>query len=258
MRELEARTGVHRETIRVYLRHGLIPQPARPRRNVADYDDAHVDAVLAVRRLQESRFTLPQIRSMMNGYVADQRVGANDFSHLERLVSSRVGLNEHLITVDSLVERFPEARKDARTFDAMGVIEIVQDDGHEALSLPDAEIVSIWGEMRAAGFDESLEFRPEMLDFYIEATEFVAGWEARTFLDRTEGWIGEDAAAAMIERAFPLMLNFFGLLRRKAFLRNITAGGKRRGSAAPPPELKAPSSGRPSRSGRRAGPRPRD
>ncbi|WP_390902446.1 MerR family DNA-binding transcriptional regulator [Sphingomonas bisphenolicum] len=30
MRELEERTGVHRETIRVYLREGLIPEPARP------------------------------------------------------------------------------------------------------------------------------------------------------------------------------------------------------------------------------------
>ena len=35
MRELEQRTGVHRETIRVYLREGLIPEPERPRKTVA-------------------------------------------------------------------------------------------------------------------------------------------------------------------------------------------------------------------------------
>jgi hypothetical protein len=35
MRDLERLTGVHRETIRVYFRAGLLPAPDRPKRNVA-------------------------------------------------------------------------------------------------------------------------------------------------------------------------------------------------------------------------------
>ncbi len=42
MRELEARSGVGRETIRYYIRMGLLPAPARAKPNVADYADEHV------------------------------------------------------------------------------------------------------------------------------------------------------------------------------------------------------------------------
>lgn len=37
MRELEARSGVGRETIRCYIREGLLPEPARAARNSASY-----------------------------------------------------------------------------------------------------------------------------------------------------------------------------------------------------------------------------
>ena len=37
MKELERETGVGRETIRFYIREGLLPEPERPKRNVAAY-----------------------------------------------------------------------------------------------------------------------------------------------------------------------------------------------------------------------------
>jgi DNA-binding transcriptional MerR regulator len=226
MRELELRTGVHRETIRVYLRYDLIPPPVRPSKTVADYGEEHVQAILAVRRLQQdSRLTLPQIRAMMTGTVAEQRVSANAFPHLEQLVAARVGLDEHLVTLASLVLRYPHAAEDAWSLVSVGVIRIERDVAlGDAVTLTDAELISIWGEMRNLGFLEDLDFHPKMLAFYVEAARFVAGWEAQTFLERTEGRIGEEAAAAMIEPSLPLMLNFFGLLRRKEFMRNIRAG----------------------------------
>ncbi|QBM77639.1 MerR family transcriptional regulator [Sphingomonas sp. AAP5] len=257
MRELELRTGVHRETIRVYLRHEVIPQPTRPRKTVADYGEEHVKAIAAVRQLQQdSRLTLPQIRAMMNGDPPDQRVNANAFSHLEQLVAARVGLDEHLVPLATLAGRYRHARRDARSLAAFGAIEIVPDSAGEAVSITDAELVSIWGEMRQQGFLEDLDFSPKMLDFYVEAARFVAGWEARTFLDRTEGLIAEDAAAAMIERALPLMLNFFGLLRRKEFMKNIRTGQPDATALALPGSASATSSARLSRSARRIDPRP--
>jgi len=255
MRELELRTGVHRETIRVYIRHELIPPPARPRKTVADYGEEHVKAIAAVRRLQrDSRLTLPQIRGMMKGDPADQRVSANAFSHLEQLVAARVGLDEHLVPLNSLAQHHKHARGDARSLASFGAIEILQDEAGDAVSITDAELISIWGEMRKEGFLEDLDFRPKMLDFYVEAARFVAGWESRTFLDRTEGRIDEEAAAAMIERALPLMLNFFGLLRRKEFLNNIRTGRTDETALAPPGTAPATSSRPPSRSGRHIDP----
>jgi len=68
MRDLERLTGVHRETVRVYLREGLLPEPRRSARNVADYDEEHVRGIEAIRRLQAARrLTLPQIKRALRG-----------------------------------------------------------------------------------------------------------------------------------------------------------------------------------------------
>src|SRR3546814_14871113 len=74
MRDLEKRTGVHRETVRVYFRHGLLPEPQRPAPNVADYGEEHVQAILAVRKLQrDDGLTLPQIKEALRS--EERRVG---------------------------------------------------------------------------------------------------------------------------------------------------------------------------------------
>jgi hypothetical protein len=92
------------------------------------------------------------------------------------------------------------------------------DDG-EMLSLSNAQIVRIWGEMRKTGFDRHLDYTPEILGFYTEAADFVGRWEASTFLQRIDGRVDVEEAARMVERALPLMLDFFGLLRQQAFFR---------------------------------------
>ena len=60
MRDLERASGVGRETIRYYIGLGLLPEPARPKPNVADYGEEHVSRLLAklgVRRLWLSGMT---------------------------------------------------------------------------------------------------------------------------------------------------------------------------------------------------------
>jgi DNA-binding transcriptional MerR regulator len=55
MRELEARSGVGREAIRYYIREGVLPQPHRPRRNVANYSEEHVARLSLIRELKDKR-----------------------------------------------------------------------------------------------------------------------------------------------------------------------------------------------------------
>ncbi|MDE1917731.1 MAG: MerR family transcriptional regulator [Sphingomonadales bacterium] len=224
MRDLEARTGVNRETIRVYLRHRLIPEPDRPRRNVADYNESHVSAILAIRQLQrDSRLTLPQIRALMEGDGTQGRVGASDFDKLEQLVAHRAGVDGLPVSIASLLDQYPHAEEDARTLARIGILEIIETASGDMLTLSSAQMVRIWGRMRQAGFDQSLDYTPEILGFYIEAADFVGRWEATTFLQRTQGRIEVEEAATMVERALPLMLDFFGLLRQQAFFRHFDA-----------------------------------
>jgi DNA-binding transcriptional MerR regulator len=228
MRDLETRTGVNRETIRVYLREGVVPQPSRPARNVADYGEDHVRAILAVRKLQrDSAMTLPQIKHVLEGGAANRPVGATAFAHLEELVSARVGIENSFVSLSTMMGQNPKADIDAAALDRIGVITLIDTADGPALSVTDAGLVNIWGRMRMAGFDEDRGFPPDILGYYIEAAEYVAGKEAELFLERVEGRIDEDEAATMLEFALPTMLDFFGLIRLKAFLRSI--GSKARG-----------------------------
>ena len=222
MRELEARTGVNRETIRVLFREGLLPKPDRPARNVADYGEEHVRAILAVRKLQqESRMTLPQIKAALNGQGGRTQIGAYALGHLEELVSGRVGVRKGYLPLASLAEQNPTMLVDARILARLGMIELAVEDAGPMISITDAELLNIWSRMRSVGFDEAHGFPPDILDYYVKAAEYVAANEAKIFLEQVEGQMGEDEAAAMLEVALPSMLGFFAILRQKAFLRMI-------------------------------------
>jgi DNA-binding transcriptional MerR regulator len=222
MRDLEARTGLHRETIRIYFRHGLLPKPSRPLRNVADYDERHVQAILAVRQLQrDSGLTLRQIKDVLKGRQSERRVEAGAFQNLEALVQTRVGLDNRKIPIASLLNVFPHAQSDAQALQSIGIIEIVTTGAGPSLSVTDTRLVTIWGEMRMAGFSEEIGFAPQITAFYVEPANFVAGREATQFLERTEGRMNSDRAAEMLQTGLRLMLDFFGLIRTKAFLKHI-------------------------------------
>jgi DNA-binding transcriptional MerR regulator len=222
MRELENRTGLNRETIRVYLRNGLVPEPKRPKHNVADYEESHVTAILAVRDLQQdSGLTLNQIKDVLNGQHGTRRVEAGAFQNLEALVATRVGLDDRQVAIASLLKVWPHAEKDARAFEAMGLLKIIKTKQGLALSVTDSRLVTIWGEMRAAGYTDDFGITPDMLTFYKGPAEAVARQESQIFLSLTEGKIDEQAAAAMFQAGMRLMIDFFSLLRTKALLRFI-------------------------------------
>lgn len=238
MRDLEKRTGVNRERIRVFLRHGLIPEPERKFRNVADYSEIHVTAILAVKKLQrDNRLTLPQIRVLLKGGDANTRVEAGAFGQLERLYESQAGVDGPPVLIASMTERFLSAVSDAQILAEMGIVEILPTEAGDALSITDAQLIRIWGEMREGGFAESLEFRPEILGHYLEAADYTGQWMAAQFLERMEGKVDVQTAARMVEHALPLMLDFFGLLRTKAFFRYMEYF--RNGEGSPTQRLKA-------------------
>jgi DNA-binding transcriptional MerR regulator len=222
MRELETRTGLNRETIRVYLRNGLVPEPARPKHNVADYDESHVTAIIAVRDLQrDSGLTLNQIRDVLNGQQGSRRIEAGAFQDLEALVATRVGVDDRQVSIASLLKVSPHAEQDARTFERMGLVEIIQSRKGPALTVTDSRLITIWGEMRSSGYTESLGFTPDILTFYKGPAEEIARQESKYFLELVEGKLDEQNAAALFQVGMRLMIDFFSLLRTKALLRYI-------------------------------------
>ncbi len=223
MRELEEKTGVDREVIRILLRKGLLPEPQRPAPNQAEYDESHVRAIMVVRELQKgSRLTLDQIKELLNGNGLDSGAGAATYQHLEELLAIRFGLDgTRLVPLAAISERNAMAERDACAFEKMGMVSLVGDDEGPRLSLTDARLVEIWSQIRELGFVEEAGFPPENIAFYLQAAEEVAAREAELFLKGSAGRITEENAATMLQGALPLMLDFFALLRLKAFMRNI-------------------------------------
>ena len=222
MRDLEKQTGVNRETIRVYLREGLLPEPNRPARNSADYDERHVRGIQAIRKLQQdSSMTLPQIKAALSGAPNQRRVGAMGLSHLEDLVASRVGVRKGYVRLQALTRSNPHAAEDAEILARIGVIELMDGPKGKSVSVTDAGLIDIWARMRKVGFNEANGFPPEILSYYVDAAEMVAGNEAQLFLEQVRGRLSQDEAARMLEFALPAMLDFFGIIRQRIFLRNI-------------------------------------
>ena len=222
MGELERQTGVNRETIRVYVRKGLIPPPEKVNATAAQYNVEHARAILAVRNLQrEHHMTLDQIAAALQGDITQKRVEAPAFRHLEDLVAARLGYQDQTILLASLAETNPDAERDAEGLAVLGALELIQTDAGLAVSYSDARLIEIWSQMRLAGFGESKEFFPQVLDHYTRAADDLAHAEARRFVMRTEGRIDEETAAEMLRIGLPLMLDFFGLLRNKFFIRYL-------------------------------------
>lgn len=222
MKELEQRTGVHREVIRQIMREGLLPDPERPTQNSAIYNEDHVTAIGAVRELQQrSRMTLKEIKATLDRGGLGQDGDSAALPHLETLLANRLGFTgDAVITVAELAERLPSAERDVRAFARLGMLSIVRASGNNSLSLRDARLVEIWEQIREAGFIEERGFPPENIAFYAELARALAAHEAAVFFDNADG-VNADDAAAMLHVALPLMLEFFGLLRGKAFLDEV-------------------------------------
>ncbi|MBI4697190.1 MAG: MerR family transcriptional regulator [Gammaproteobacteria bacterium] len=222
MRELEARTGVNRETIRVYLRVGLLPEPARPKPNVADYGEAHVAAIQAVQRLQRDyRLPLAQIKRVLEGDAAAMPQGAGSLAHLDRLVAAKLDVDDALVPLSAIARRNPQAAADARALERAGAITLRRRGGERVLSRADAQIVGLWGDMRAGGFTEALGFVPELVGIYVAAARGLAHSEIHNFLAIVSGRLAEGPAADMVQHALAVMLELFGALRMKAVLEEL-------------------------------------
>jgi len=224
MRDLEQATGVHRETIRVYLRHGLLPEPQRSKPNVAHYTQAHLDGIRTIRRLQKQQgLTLPQIKAALSGASVDTPLGAGAFVHLERLVSGRLELGEALVRLEDLRARNPRVGADAAAMQRAGALTLRRQGGRPAVSRIDAELLGLWAGMREAGFTATAGFTPAVLRHYVECAEDLARREVGAFLGIVTGRLDATQAATLAVEALNRMLPLFGLLRTKAVLREFAA-----------------------------------
>ncbi len=223
MRELEKASGVGRETIRYYIREGLLPEPARASRNSAFYSDDHVNRLRAIKRLQEERFLpLAVIRNLLEAEDGDRWLAPEAFPMLDALLAARLGPGQERVSVASAIEQVGIDAKAIAEHAATGMITV---DADATISARDVGILRSLKDLADIGFTEDLGFVGEQTRFYIDFIEWVTNQEMRLFFERTAGHVGEARALDMAERGVSTVNELLSQLRTRALLRKL---GERR------------------------------
>jgi len=226
MKELETRTGVSRETIRFYLRQGLLPEPERPKRNVAVYSETHVRYVLAIKRLQEERFLpLGVIKALMQAEGTDETVlNIAAFPHLDGLLSDRLGREAASVDAEALGRELGQPLEKLYEMDSIGLIRLREGpDGRAILDARDAAIVRRWADLRDAGFTEERGFTLDKARIYVEFVDWLVGQEVRLFYDQLAGQVGEEEAAGLAAQGVTHLNDILALMRTRAVLDRVQA-----------------------------------
>lgn len=223
MRELEKASGVGRETIRYYIREGLLPEPDRVSRNSAWYSDDHVARLKAIKRLQEERFLpLAVIRSLLEAGDGERWLAPEAFPMLDAMLAARLDHGAARLRAGDLAGQLHKGAEAIAELSAVGMISV---DADGMVTARDAAIARSINDLADIGFSEELGFAGEQMRFYLDFVEWVTNQEMRLFFERTAGVVGEAQALDMAERGISSINDLLSQLRTRALLRKL---GERR------------------------------
>lgn len=238
MADLVRQTGVGRETIRFYIREGLLPEPERPSRNMAWYSDEHIRLLRTIRQLKEEEFLpLGAIKAVLHDR------DAHHFSGRQRKMLDRMRRRLQLQRTD--VGAGHSRRKLA------DLLDISQDELHQAeqigfiragaaqLSEEEERLLTLWAQMREAGLSLERGLGPETLQFLNQAVEQVFREEIRIFSEHLRD-LSDAETDALLNVVIPDINRAFALLhtrRVRSFVNQFAADGEDTAAAdeAPPP-----------------------
>ena len=221
MRQLEEETGVSRESIRFYIKEGVVQQPLRPKRNVAIYSDEHVARIKAVRQLQQKRFLpLAVIREVLDSNDASDLLGSTGMSGAERLLpellrgTTPTG-DRALLDVASTTQFEIE---EIRALDRIGVISISDND---TLDFRDVALVEQWAEFRKLGYLPAEGFDAEFLAPYLALTQELAKFEIGRFVSAYNNHLNPEQAAERAADGLAVVNQILGLLHNKSVVEEL-------------------------------------
>lgn len=215
MRDLEKASGVGRETIRFYIREGLLPEPDKASRNSARYSDVHVARLKAIKRLQEERFLpLAVIRTLLEADDGERWLLPDVFPTLDSLLAQRLEDGGPARVV------FAEMGLPVHSQEHLDDLMIpVASDG--TIAARDAAILNTLQRLDDIGFTPELGFDGGQLRLYNVLIDWLTGQEIRHFLEHTAGHVGEAKALEMAEQGISVINELLGQLRTRALLRKL-------------------------------------
>jgi DNA-binding transcriptional MerR regulator len=218
MRELERESGVGRETIRYYLGLGLLPEPERPKPNVAHYGEEHVRRLRVIKRLQQERYLpLTFIKTLLERPSGGE---LTPFPDLGPELSRGLGLASQEATVP--MDQAPEAcGLSAEELAVLARDGVIRPDAEQRLSAYDIAIAQTWARAKAAGFNETNGFFPDDLKLYVDAIETMARTEVERFYTRLSGGASAQEVARMGQDGIEIFGEMILRLRTRRLLQAV-------------------------------------
>jgi len=232
MRDLERATGVGRESIRFYIREGLLPEPERPGRNVAWYDESFVARIRLIKELQQKRYLpLHVIKAIVGG---DTPPGPDEVETLGALEgklqpAGDVELAGRRERVSALSARTALPVREIRELAAVEAIEIVTREGVQWVEGAGIRLVELWARIRAAGFTAARGFGAEQVRLYVDMVRLLAREELRMFTKGLAGRVSDGDLVRMATEGIRIGTEVVALLHHAALLRLVAEGSLRAG-----------------------------
>jgi DNA-binding transcriptional MerR regulator len=245
MQDLERATGVGRETIRYYIREGLLPQPERPNRNVAWYDESFVERIALIKELKQKRFLpLQVIKAIVGNDAEPSRDEVKALLELDGKLFPAVGAEMPAERLTGVARRTGLKATEIRQLAETGLVDIETREGDQWLDDTAIRIVELWARVRQAGFTDDLGFSPENMRLYVDFVRWLAREELRTFSHGVAGRVDTERSVAMAEAGISLINQIIALMRKATILRFVAAGNLPEAlEASPPDKLASPSRG---------------
>ena len=202
MRELELASGVSRETIRFYIREGLLPEPARTHRNSATYSDEHLARLMTIRRLKDERFLpLSVIRALFAGQ-SQAWLEPDMLPEMDHLLRARLDAGGDRVDARTLVESNGGGFDGVADMAAAGLIQLGADG---SISQRDARILRLLMDAARIGFSRERGYGGAGYGRLADVMHGLAELEVKDFFARVAPHVGEIEAADMAERGIGIL-----------------------------------------------------
>lgn len=185
MKELESRSGFNREAIRFYIREGILPQPEKPKKNVALYSDEHLVKLKLIRKIQDEKFLpLREIKSLLKNADLSQLSANSDLAEFEVAFHTIVeGKHpEQDLTLAAVSRETGFTLAELEELDANGTIALDKEKSPHMIRAEDVAILRNWAQVMSLGYKPADGFDFALLQRYADSVRDIAELELDLFL----------------------------------------------------------------------------
>ena len=225
IKKLSEESGVTKGTIKFYIKEGLIPRPIKTQRNMAYYNEKHLDSIRLVKELQSKRFLPLSIIKQIVGARKDNMT----IEELRTIFQMDGKLFLHLkerpkikpVTAKKLCEWTGIPLKEIKELGENHILDPIKKGNKIFYDEDDIRIVELWAKARVIGFTKNLGFDTSIVNIFKEMIESLVAEEVRVVIPRITGKMPPDKAVRMIEDALVLANTFMELLHKKMILKFV-------------------------------------